>query len=231
MLDELKARVCEANLSLWRSGLVVLTWGNVSARDPLTGSVVIKPSGVAYERMKPEDMVVLSPDGAVVEGALRPSSDAPTHVALYQAWPEVGGVVHTHSSHATMFAQARRPILCLGTTHADHFRGAVPVTRALTPVEVGGAYEQNTGALIVETFSHAQLSPLETPAVLCAGHGPFTWGASPEKAVENAVALEEVARMALGAYQLLAQDVALESYLQDKHFFRKHGAGAYYGQV
>lgn len=228
MLDQLKQDVCKANLDLVRHGLVVMTWGNVSGIDRQSGLVVIKPSGVSYDDMKPEHMVVVDLDGNRVEGNLRPSSDTPTHVALYRAWPEVGGIVHTHSAHATMYAQACKAIPCLGTTHADHFYGEAPATRVLSRDEVEGDYEANTGAVIIERF--AELKPMETPAVLVANHGPFAWGGSPADAVKNAVALEEVARMAIGTMQINPSAVAIPGYILDKHYFRKHGANAYYGQ-
>jgi L-ribulose-5-phosphate 4-epimerase len=229
MLEALKQEVLEANLDLVRHGLVILTWGNVSAIDRRSGRVVIKPSGVAYDAMKAGDLVVTDLDGRVVEGALRPSSDLPTHLALYRAWPEVGGVVHTHSFHATMFAQACREIPCLGTTHADHFHGPVPVTRVLSESEVTGDYEANTGAVIVERFRG--LAPAHVPGVLAANHGPFAWGTSAREAVHNAVALEAVARMALGTLQINPGSGPIPSYVLEKHFGRKHGPNAYYGQA
>ncbi|MBM4163509.1 MAG: L-ribulose-5-phosphate 4-epimerase [Lentisphaerae bacterium] len=229
MLEALKQEVLEANLDLVRHGLVILTWGNVSAIDRRSGRVVIKPSGVAYDAMKVGDLVVTDLDGRVVEGALRPSSDLPTHLALYRAWPEIGGVVHTHSFHATMFAQACREIPCLGTTHADHFHGPVPVTRVLTEAEVTGDYEANTGAVIIERF--CELAPAHVPAVLAANHGPFAWGASAREAVHNAVALEAVARMALGTLQINPGIGPIPTYVLEKHFGRKHGPNAYYGQA
>ncbi len=228
MLDSLKKEVLDANLALVRHGLVILTWGNVSAIDRRSGRVVIKPSGVAYDTMTAADMVVTDLDGAVVEGALRPSSDLPTHLALYRAWPEVGGIVHTHSDHATMFAQACREIPCFGTTHADHFHGPVPVTRVLTGAEVAGDYEAATGAVIVERFRG--LIPAHVPAVLVANHGPFAWGPDAGKAVQNAVALEAVARMALGTRQINPATGPIPAYVLEKHFGRKHGPNAYYGQ-
>jgi len=229
MLKQLKNSVCQANLALVRHGLVVLTWGNVSGFDAARGLVVIKPSGVPYDRMQPDDMVVVDLDGRVVEGQLKPSSDLPTHLVFYRTWPQLGGVVHTHSAHATMFAQACLPIPCYGTTHADHFYGAVPCTRLLRPEETQTDYEFNTGKVIVERFG-AQ-DPLQMPGVVVAGHGPFTWGASVGAAVENAVALEEVARMAIGARLLNPALEELPAHVLDKHFLRKHGPGAYYGQA
>ena len=228
MLESLKEQVCKANLELVKHGLVVMTWGNVSGIDRTQGLVVIKPSGVAYDAMRPSDMVVVNMDGAVVDGTLKPSSDLPTHLALYRAWEEVGGVVHTHSMYATMFAQVGHGIRCFGTTHADHFHGDVPCTRELTEQEVSGDYEGNTGSVIVERFK--ALDPMHTPAVLVANHGPFTWGQSADTAVCNAVALEAVAQMALGSLTLKPALHPIAGYLQEKHFGRKHGPKAYYGQ-
>jgi len=228
MLENLKHEVLQANLALVRHGLVILTWGNVSAIDRRSGRVVIKPSGVAYDAMTAADMVVTDLDGTVVEGKLRPSSDLPTHLALYRAWPAVGGIVHTHSDHATMFAQACREIPCFGTTHADHFHGPVPVTRLLTAAEVAGDYEAATGAVIVERFG--ALDPAHVPAVLVAGHGPFAWGPDAPRAVQNALALEAVARMARGTLQLNPAAGPIPAYIIEKHFSRKHGPKAYYGQ-
>lgn len=228
MLETLKQRVCEANLELVRQGLVTLTWGNVSGIDRAAGRVVIKPSGVAYDRLTPEAMVVTDLDGRVVEGGFAPSSDTPTHVRLYRAFPNIGGVVHTHSAYATAFAQAGREIPCLGTTHADHFHGAVPVARMPTEAEVRDRYEHSIGGLIVERF--LDLDPDAVPGVLAAGHGPFAWGPDPRKAVENAVALEAVAQMAAATFALNPAALPLPDYLLDKHYGRKHGPGAYYGQ-
>jgi L-ribulose-5-phosphate 4-epimerase len=228
MLDELKADVYRANLHLVRHGLVTLTWGNVSGRDRESNLVVIKPSGVSYERMQPEQMVVVDLDGAVVEGDLRPSSDTPAHLELYRHFESIGGVTHTHSFHAAMFAQARREIPCFGTTHADHFDGPVPITRQLTAEEVASNYEGNTGRVIVERFE--DLDPATVPAVLVAGHGPFAWGENAARSIENAVALEAVARMALGTLQINPAAPTLEPYVLDKHHQRKHGPDAYYGQ-
>ena len=226
MLEELKKRTYYANMRLRDEGLVVLTWGNASAFDPATKLVVIKPSGVDYATMKPSDMVVVDLDGKVVEGGYRPSSDTPTHVALYRAFPDVGGIVHTHSAEATARAQTRREIPCYGTTHADCFHGPVPVTRVLTEEEVASDYEGNTGKVIIERFEG--LEPLAQPGVLVAGHGPFTWGKDVMKAVDNAVSLEEIARMARFTEQTGA--VPLETYVSEKHYLRKHGPNAYYGQ-
>lgn len=228
MLEDLKDQVCQANVDLVRCGLVTLTWGNVSGINAGRDRVVIKPSGVPYERLRPADMVVVDLEGSVLEGDLRPSSDTPTHVLLYHHFDGVGGITHTHSLHATMFAQARREIPCLGTTHADHFFGAVPVTRPLTAAEVEADYEGNTGVVIVERF--ADLDPQAMPAVLVAGHGPFAWGKNAADSLKNAIALEAVAEMALGTQFLNQQAPPLEDYLLDKHYQRKHGPQAYYGQ-
>ncbi len=230
--DALKEAVWKANLDLVASGLVVLTWGNVSGADRAAGVMAIKPSGVAYDVMQPDDMVVLALEtGDVVEGRLRPSSDTPTHLYLYQQWPDVGGVTHTHSLHAVSWAQAERDVPCFGTTHADHFYGPVPTTRRLTDDEVRGAYEHNTGVVIAECFHERAIDPAAMPGVLVAGHGPFSWGPSPRKAVENAIALESVAHMALNTLQLNPQAPGIDQVLLDKHYLRKHGAGAYYGQA
>lgn len=228
MLETLKERVCAANLELVRQGLVTLTWGNVSGIDRARGLVAIKPSGVPYDRLTPETIVLTDLDGRVVEGDYAPSSDTPTHVCLYRAFAQIGGVVHTHSPYATAFAQAGREIPCLGTTHADHFHGAVPVARMPTEQEVGDRYEQAIGALIVERFRG--LDPNAVPGVLAAGHGPFVWGADPRKAVENAVALESVAQMAATTLMLCPDAPLLPGHILDKHYSRKHGPGAYYGQ-
>lgn len=228
MLDQLKADVCAANLALRDSGLVILTWGNVSGLDPETGLVAIKPSGVGYETMRPEHMVIVDLEGAVVEGDLRPSSDTPTHLELYRAFAGIQGVAHTHSTYATAWAQARRPLPCYGTTHADSFYGPVPVTADLTPEALAGDYERETGRAIVAAL--AGRDPRQVPAVLVAGHGPFTWGPSPQQAVENSIVLEQVAQMALATEGLNPKTKPISQLLLDKHFLRKHGAGAYYGQ-
>jgi L-ribulose-5-phosphate 4-epimerase len=228
MLEALKEVVCQANLDLVAHGLVTLTWGNVSGISDDRRHVVIKPSGVSYEAMRPEDMVVVDMKGNVVEGALRPSSDTPTHVVLYQHFGEIGGITHTHSRSATVFAQARLEIPCFGTTQADHFFGPVPVTRPLTAEEVAGAYEVNTGRVIVERFGDLDAGAM--PAVLVAGHAPFTWGKDVADSVKNAVALEAVAEMALGVLWLRPDAPPLESHVLDKHYQRKHGPDAYYGQ-
>lgn len=228
-LAELKRRVCVANLDLVRRGLVIETWGNASAFDAETGWVIIKPSGVDYAHMRPEDMVVVDlGSGVVVEGALRPSSDTATHLVLYRAFPGVGGIVHTHSLHATAWAQACRSIPALGTTHADYWNGTIPCTRALRPAEIRDDYEANTGHVIAETLEGRD--PLEVPSVLVASHGPFCWGATVEKAVENAAVLEFVARLAERSLHLQPRLLAMPKPLLKKHFYRKHGAGAYYGQ-
>ena len=232
MLEELKRKVYHANMRLVDEGLVVLTWGNVSGRDPETGFFVIKPSGVPYGMLKPRDMVVMNLEGHVVEGQCRPSSDTPTHLELYRAFPTLGGIVHTHSIEATAWAQAQREIPCYGTTHADQFHGAVPLTRYLTEAEVKEAYELNTGKVIVEHFKDRD--PLERPGVLVPGHGPFAWGKDAMKAVDNAVALEAIARLARLTEQLRGAPEAvkteLPAYVGEKHYQRKHGPNAYYGQ-
>ncbi len=227
-LDDLRERVCLANRSLPFHGLVTLTWGNVSEIDEARTMVGIKPSGVAYERLTPDDIVVVDFSGRVVAGSLRASTDLPTHLALYRAFPAARGITHTHSPWATMFAQARRPIPCLGTTHADHFAGEVPITRQLTPAEVERGYEAATGAAIVERF--AAVDPVAVPGVLVAGHAPFTWGGSAARSVENAVALEAVARMAHGTLALTENPISLEPHILRTHHERKHGVNAYYGQ-
>lgn len=234
MLEELKEAVLQANLELPRRGLVVYTWGNVSGVDRERGLMVIKPSGVSYENMKASDMVVVSLEtGETVEGALNPSSDTPTHAVLYRAFPEIGGIVHTHSRWATTFAQAGRDLPPLGTTHADHFYGAVPCTRAMRSEEIGGDpghYEWETGRVIEETFRERKIDANAVPAALVRSHGPFTWGKTPAKAVENAVVLEELAFMAWHDLALDPDIPDMPRALLDKHYLRKHGAGAYYGQ-
>ena len=228
MLEELKKKVCEANLELVRHGLVIFTWGNVSAIDRESGLVVIKPSGVSYDNMKPDDMVVVDLDGKVVEGSLRPSSDTPTHLVLYRAFKEIGGVVHTHSTYATAWAQAGRDIPDIGTTHADYFHDAVPCTADMTEAEVKGDYELETGNVIVRRFEG--LNPVHTPGVLVKNHGPFTWGKDAAEAVHNAVVLEQVAKMAYIAYGVNPY-LTMNPLLVEKHFSRKHGPNAYYGQT
>ncbi len=230
MLENLKKDVLEANLDLPKLGLVDFTWGNVSGKDLETGAIVIKPSGVPYETMKVEDMVVVDADGRVIEGSLRPSSDLPTHVELYRHFPSLGGIVHTHSSWATVWAQACRGIPALGTTHADYFYGEVPCTRQLTEQQTAGAYEAETGLAIVECFRERGIDPKSMPVVLVANHGPFSWGPTPHDAVHNAAVLELVARMALLSLQMAPGLPPMPQHLLDKHFLRKHGPGAYYGQ-
>jgi L-ribulose-5-phosphate 4-epimerase len=228
MLNSLREAVLEANLELVRRGLVLYTFGNASgiARDQ--GLVVIKPSGVPYGSMKAEDLVVVDLDGKIVEGSLRPSSDLPTHLILYRAFQEIAGIAHTHSRAATAWAQAQREIPCLGTTHADYFRGPIPVTKPLRPAEIRTAYELNTGHAIVRRF--AKLDPLHTPAVLVAGHAPFCWGATPAEAAHIAVIVEEIAAMAFQTLTANAKTKAISKHLHEKHFFRKHGSASYYGQ-
>lgn len=211
-------------------GLITFTWGNVSAIDRETGLVVIKPSGVSYEEMKPEDMVVVDLDGKVVEGTLRPSSDTPTHVELYKAFPALGGVVHTHSRWATTFAQAGRDVVAMGTTQGDYFYGDIPCTRPMTAEEIGGAYEKETGTVIIETFKNRKIDPAQVPAVLVFSHGPFAWGTDAMDAVHNAVVLEEVAFMDWHAQMMNPEAGRMQQELLDKHYLRKHGANAYYGQ-
>jgi L-ribulose-5-phosphate 4-epimerase len=231
MLDDLKLEALEANLALPRHGLINLTFGNASAIDRSKGIFAIKPSGVSYEALKAADMVLVDLDGKIVEGKLRPSSDTPTHRRLFLAFPEIGGVVHTHSSHATAFAQAGREIPIFGTTHADYFAGAIPVTRKMTEAEIaGGAYEWETGNVIVERFTSASLNSADYSGVLVNRHAPFTWGGTVAKAVEVAVAVECIADMALMSLQLNPALAPIEPELLKKHFNRKHGPGAYYGQ-
>lgn len=227
MLEQLKKEVFENNLRLVKNGLVTLTWGNVSGIDREKGLIVIKPSGVSYDTMTADDMVIVDLDGNRVEGRYSPSSDLPTHLELYKAFPEIGGIVHTHSRWATIFAQSGRDVPALGTTHADTFYGAVPCTRRMTPDEIKGAYEAETGKVIIEAFEGKNV--MDVPAVLVHTHGPFTWGKNASKAVENAIVLEEVSMM---AWHTLAMnpDARMQQELADKHYFRKHGANAYYGQ-
>jgi L-ribulose-5-phosphate 4-epimerase len=230
MLEELKKEVCDANLKLVAEGLVIQTWGNVSGVDRAGGRMVIKPSGVPYSEMKPEHMVVLDLEsGKVVEGKLNPSSDTPTHLILYRAFKGIGGVVHTHSLYATMWAQAGREIRAYGTTHADYFYGPIPCTRLLKEKEIKNDYEANTGHVIVETF--AKRDPLSCPAVLVASHAPFAWGKSVKDAVHNAIVLDCVARMAMGTERINFRTKPMQQVLLDKHYLRKHGPGAYYGQI
>lgn len=231
MLEWLKEEVFAANMILPKCGLVTLTWGNVSAVDRKSGLIVIKPSGVSYETMCAEDMVVVNAQGEVVDGHYRPSSDTPTHLYLYENFPKIGGIVHTHSPQATSFAQAQLSIPCYGTTHADYFYGDIPCTRQLTETEIQCDYERNTGVVIAETFRERSIDVLATPAVLVGRHGPFTWGVTASKAVETAIVLEEVARMALNTCNLNPQTSPSPQALMDKHYYRKHGKNAYYGQL
>ncbi|MEA4893640.1 MAG: L-ribulose-5-phosphate 4-epimerase [Oscillospiraceae bacterium] len=228
MLDKLKQQVMEANLLLPKYGLVTFTWGNVSGIDRGSGLVVIKPSGVPYEGMTAEDMVVVDPDGKVVEGNLKPSSDTPTHLELYKAFPSIGGIVHTHSRWATTFAEAGMDIPALGTTHADYFYGSIPCTRPMSYTEIGGSYEKETGAVIIETFKNKD--PDAIPGVLVYSHGPFTWGTDAMNAVHNAVVMEEVAFMGWHAMIINPELGAMQQTLLDRHYLRKHGRNAYYGQ-
>ena len=230
MLEELKQKVYEANMLLPKYGLVTFTWGNVSGIDRESGLVVIKPSGVDYDKLTPDSMVVVNLEGEVVEGDYRPSSDTPTHVVLYNRFQEIGGVVHTHSPWATSWAQAGRGIPCYGTTHADYLYGQVPCVRTLTKEEIETAYEKNTGVLIADEFERLAVDYLATPAVLCKNHGPFTWGKDAKEAVHNAVVLEEVAKMAARCEQIDPKVNPAPQELQDKHYYRKHGKNAYYGQ-
>lgn len=228
MLEALKQSVLEANLQLPRHGLVTFTWGNVSAIDRESGLVVIKPSGVEYDAMKASDMVVVDLQGNRMEGTLNPSSDTPTHLALYRAYGDIGGIVHTHSRWATIFAQLGRGIPALGTTHADYFFGEIPCTRMMTTDEIKGQYEEETGHVIIERF--AGIDPMTRPAVLVHSHGPFTWGKTAQEAVHNAVVLEELAMMAWHVQAMAGETPPMQQALLEKHFLRKHGAGAYYGQ-
>jgi len=228
MLTDLREEVCAANRALVEHGLVALTFGNVSGISPERDLVAIKPSGVPYEMLMPDQIVIVNLEGEVVEGGFHPSSDTPSHLLLYRHFEDIGAITHTHCRYATAFAQARREIPCLGTTHADHFYGPVPVTRALEPDEVDKDYETNTGRVIVERFK--DLDPMEVPAVLVAGHAPFAWGRDVDESLENAIALEAIAEMAVATLQLAPDASGLEDYLLDKHYQRKHGSGAYYGQ-
>jgi L-ribulose-5-phosphate 4-epimerase len=231
MLEKLKADVCQANLDLVKEGLVIQTWGNVSGVDRERGLIVIKPSGVPYDGMAPKHMAVVSlQTGAVVEGKLKPSSDTPTHRVLYRAFPKIGGVVHTHSLYATAWAQACQGLPAYGTTQADYWYGDVPCTRQLTPAEIKTDYEANTGEVIVETFKKLKFDPMQHPAVLVVSHGPFTWGSDAHDAVHNAVVLEFIARLASETLRINPKTPPMQSVLLDKHFLRKHGPKAYYGQ-
>ena len=230
MLEELKKRVYEANMLLPKHGLVTFTWGNVSEIDRESGLFVIKPSGVDYDKLTPEDMVVMDLEGNKVEGKYKPSSDTPTHLELYKAFSEIGGIVHTHSSYATSWAQAGRSIPCYGTTHADYIYGEVPCVRCLTKEEIDSAYETNTGLLIIDEFRKMNKDVMAVPCVLCKNHGPFAWGKDANEAVHNAVVLEEVANMAYRCETINPDVKPAPQELQDKHYYRTHGANAYYGQ-
>ncbi len=230
MLEQLKQEVYEANLLLPQYQLITFTWGNVSAIDRETGLVIIKPSGVEYDTMKVEDMVVVDLEGNVVEGELKPSSDLMTHLELYKAFKDIKGIVHTHSRYATTWAQAKKDIIALGTTHADYFYGAIPCTRLMSELEIKENYELNTGKVIVETFNERNIDANQMPGVVVASHGPFTWGKTAMDAVHNAVVLEEVAMMALNTMMINPEVKSMQQELLDKHFLRKHGANAYYGQ-
>ena len=230
MLEKLKEQVLAENLRLPQNGLVKCTWGNASARDKETGYIVIKPSGVEYNEMKASDMVVVNLVGEIIEGSMRPSSDLPTHLFLYQKYPSIGGIVHTHSTYAVTWAQARLEIIPLGTTHADYFHGGIPCTRPLTKAEISKGYEINTGKVIVETLASKHKTPEEMPGIIVAGHGPFTWGKDISEAVYHSIVLEEVAKMAYQTFNLNKTVLPIEDYLSEKHYQRKHGVNAYYGQ-
>ena len=230
MLEKLKNEVYRANMELPKRGLVIYTWGNASGIDREKGLVVIKPSGVDYEDLTPEKLVVVDLENKIVEGNLNPSSDTKTHVEIYKSFPEIGGIVHTHSSHATSWAQAGKDIPCYGTTHADYFYGAVPCSRNLTREEVDEDYERNTGKIIVETFRERNLKPLAVPGIICRSHGVFTWGKNAAEAVYHAVVLEELAKMALYTLTIKPDSDEVPEYILNKHYLRKHGANSYYGQ-
>ena len=230
MLEELKEKVYLANMELPKRGLVTYTWGNVSGIDREKGLFVIKPSGVEYEKLKPSDMVVMDLKGNKIEGDMNPSSDTKTHMVLYNAFPQIGGIVHTHSPYAVAWAQAGEDLPCYGTTHADYFYGPIPCARHLTDEEIDEDYEKNTGKVIIETFDGRGINPMHTPGVICASHGPFTWGKDAAQAVYHAVVLEEVAKMAVYTRQIKADAAPAPQNIQDKHFLRKHGPNAYYGQ-
>ena len=229
-IEVLKQQVFDANLELVKQGLVIYTWGNVSGISREKGLVVIKPSGVDYDVMTVEDMVVIDMEGNVVEGSLKPSSDTPTHLELYRRFPDIGGVVHTHSEWATSWAQAGRNIPCYGTTHADYFYGEIICTRSLTDEEIQGAYENNTGVVMAETIIASGKAPLEIPGMIITNHGPFSWGETPDKAVHNSKVMEEVAKMAFRTEQINPRVLPAKQTLVDKHYLRKHGKNAYYGQ-
>jgi len=228
MHEELKKAVCEANLELQKKRLVIYSWGNVSGIDRSAGVIAIKPSGVAYDELTPEKIVLLDPDGKIIEGALNPSSDTPTHLELYRNFEAIGGICHTHPTNATMWAQACKEIPCFGTTHADYFYGPIPVTDVMTEEQIKDNYELNTGKVIVQRF--AGMDPIQMPAVLVANHGPFSWGSDPAAAVEATVVLEQIAAMALGTITINPDQGPISSALLDKHYLRKHGKNAYYGQ-
>lgn len=229
--EQLREQVCAANIDLVKAGLVILTWGNASGVDRENNVMAIKPSGVSYDILKPEHIVLLGIDsGEVMEGELNPSSDTPTHLVLYRAFPEIGGIVHTHSRYATSWAQACRDLPCFGTTHADHFYGSVPVTDSLTDREINEAYEKNTGEVIARWFGNKGVDPMQIPAALVPHHGPFVWGPNPEKAVENSIVLEEIARTASITLSIDEEAKECPRNLLDKHYLRKHGKNAYYGQ-
>ncbi|MBP3329772.1 MAG: L-ribulose-5-phosphate 4-epimerase [Clostridia bacterium] len=230
MLETLKRKVCEANIELQQKGLITYTWGNVSGIDRTQNLVVIKPSGVSYDELTYDKMVVVDLDGNKVEGDLSPSSDTATHLELYKKYPSIGGITHTHSNNATSWAQAGRNIPFFGTTHADYFHGDIPCTRMLTAEEINTEYEKNTGLVIIETLENNNIDPVEMPAILCCSHGPFTWGKDAAEAVHNAVVLEEVAEMAMKTLLISPRTERAPQVLSDKHYFRKHGANAYYGQ-
>lgn len=230
MLDELKKIVFDGNIELVRRNLVIYTWGNVSGIDRESGLFAIKPSGVDYDTMKFDDMVVLDLEGNKKEGKYKPSSDTATHIELYKAFPEIGAVVHTHSSYATSWAQARKDIKAFGTTHADYFYGDIPCARALTKEEIESDYEKNTGLVIIETLKERNINPMDIPGIILSSHGPFAWGKDVHNAVHNAVVLEEVAKMAYRTIQINPDITRVEQYLLDKHYFRKHGKNSYYGQ-
>jgi len=230
MLEKLKKEVLDANLELVAQGLVIYTWGNVSGIDNEKELVVIKPSGISYDQMTVDDLVVVDLDGNIVEGNLKPSSDTPTHLAMYRAFPEIGGIVHTHSEWATSWAQAGIDIPCYGTTHADYFYGDIPCTRKLTNNEINGDYEVQTGNVIIETIKNRGYTPLEIPGIIIFNHGPFAWGQTPESAVHNAKVMEEVAKMAYRSEMINTRLNSIDRALLDKHYLRKHGVNAYYGQ-
>ena len=231
MVEALKEKVFQANLDLVKHGLVIFTWGNVSGIDRERGLFVIKPSGVEYDELRPEDLVVMDLDGNKVEGDMNPSSDTRTHLVLYREFPQIGGIVHTHSPYAVAWAQAGRDIPCYGTTHADYFYGSVPCARNLTPEEIEADYETNTGRIIVETFRSRGIDPRYVPAVVCRNHGPFTWGCDPAQAVYHSVVLEEVAKMSMFTELINPQASPAPDCIRNKHFLRKHGPNAYYGQA